>query len=94
MTDETAEARAARRAAERKATAEAVERDLAANYLAPIPADWKYAELQAEHARLRTKIQELQMMVLKGRLTPADEQTFERRLVEQIHKVEERAARQ
>jgi hypothetical protein len=50
-----------------------------------------YNELQAEHTRLRAKIMEFQGMVIQGKLDIKKAQELERRMVEQIHLVEEMA---
>lgn len=91
MTDETPEQRRARKAAEKEANAKALEAELEAQYLQPLPAKMSFAQMQAEHTRLRMKIMEFQNLVIQGKLDLKRAQEFEKRMVEQIHKVEESA---
>lgn len=89
--EETPEQRRARKAAQKAANAEALRRELEEHYLRPLPERMGFAEMQAEHTRLRAKIMEFQNMVIQGKLDHAAAQEFERRMVEQIHRVEEMA---
>ena len=91
MTEETPEQRRARKAAEREANAKAIEAELESQYLRPLPERMSFLEMQAEHGRLRTKIMEFQQLVITGKLDPKKAQEFEKRMVEQIHAVEEKA---
>lgn len=91
MTDETPEQRRARKAAEKEANAKRLQDELEAQYLRPLPDRMGFAELQAEHTRLRAKIMEFQAMVIQGKLDVKRAQEFERRMVEQIHAIEEKA---
>lgn len=91
MTDETPEQRRARKAAEKEANAKALESELESQYLRPLPDRMGFAELQAEHTRLRAKIMDFQGMVIQGKLDLKSAQEFERRIVEQIHRIEEKA---
>ena len=50
-----------------------------------------FNECQAEHTRLRMKIVEFQQLVITGKLDPKAAQEFERRMVGQVHAVEEKA---
>ena len=89
--EETAEARRARKAAEREANAKKLETELESQYLQPLPERMGFNECQAEHTRLRMKIVEFQQMVITGKLDPKKAQEFERRMVGQVHAVEEKA---
>jgi len=91
MTEETPEQRRARKAAEKEANAKALETELESQYLRPLPERMGFNELQAEHTRLRMKIMEFQQMVIQGKLDLKKSQALEKRMVEQIHAVEERA---
>lgn len=91
MTDETPEARRARKAAERAANAARIEQELVDSYLQPLPAHMGFHECQSEHTRLRSKVVEIQNLVIAGKMEIAKAQDFEKRLVGQIHQVEERA---
>ncbi|HET6405932.1 MAG TPA: hypothetical protein VFH78_14915 [Candidatus Thermoplasmatota archaeon] len=91
MTEETPEQRRARKAAEKEANAKKLEAELEAQYLRPLPERMGFAELQGEHTRLRAKIMEFQGMVIQGKLDVKRAQEFERRMVEQIHRIEEMA---
>ena len=91
MTQESAEERRARKARERAENAKRLETELESQYLQPLPPEMGFAELQAEHTRLRMKIMEFQGLVIQGKLDVKAAQEFERRMVEQIHAVEERA---
>ena len=88
---ETPEQRRARKAAEKAANAEKLRQELEADYLRPLPERMGFAELQAEHTRLRAKIMDFQNMVIQGKLDLKAAQDFEKRMVEQIHAIEERA---
>lgn len=90
-TQETPEERRARKAAEKAANADRLRQELEENYLKPLPDRMGFAEMQAEHTRLRSKIMEFQNMVIQGKLDLKASQEFEKRMVEQIHLVEERA---
>src|SRR5437763_15871263 len=50
-----------------------------------------FNECQAEHTRLRMKIVEFQQLVITGKLDPKKAQEFEKRMVGQVHAVEEKA---
>ena len=89
--DETPEQRRARKAAEREANAKRLEEELESQYLRPLPPRMGFSECQAEHTRLRMKIMEFQSMVIQGKLDVKRAQEFERRMVEQIHAIEEMA---
>ena len=91
MTDETPEARRARKAAQRGANATRLDEELADQYLRPLPDRMSFAECQAEHSRLRMKIVEIQNLVIAGKLDLARAQDMERRMVGQVHAVEEKA---
>jgi cell wall assembly regulator SMI1 len=91
MTDETPEARRARKAAERAANAARIEQELGDSFLRPLPTNMGFHDCQAEHTRLRMKVVEIQNMVIAGKMDIAKAQDFEKRLVGQIHAVEERA---
>jgi len=91
MTEETAEERRARKAAEKEANAKKLETELESQYLVPLPERMGFNELQMEHTRLRSKIMEFQNMVITGKLDVKRAQEFERRMVEQIHLIEEKA---
>ena len=91
MTEETAEQRRARKAAERDANAKKLETELESQYLQPLPEGMSFNECQAEHTRLRMKIVEFQQMVITGKLDPKKAQEFEKRMVGQVHAVEEKA---
>lgn len=88
---ETPEQRRARKAAEKAANAEALRKELEDQYLRPLPESMGFNEMQMEHTRLRAKIMEFQNMVIQGKLDLKAAQDFEKRMVEQIHQVEERA---
>jgi hypothetical protein len=89
--DETPEQRRARKAAEREENARRLESELESQYLRPLPPRMSFNECQAEHTRLRMKIVEFQQMVITGKLDPKKAQELERRMVAQIHAVEELA---
>jgi hypothetical protein len=91
MTEETPEQRRARKAAQKEANAKALEAELEGQFLRPLPERMGFAELQAEHTRLRAKIMDFQGMVITGQLDVKKAQEFERRMVEQIHRIEEKA---
>ena len=91
MTDETPEARRARKAQERAENGKRLEDELESQYLRPLPERMGFAECQAEHTRLRMKIMEFQQMVITGKLDVKVAQEMERRMVAQIHQVEEKA---
>lgn len=91
MSEETPEARRARKAAEKEANAQKLLAELEAEYLRPLPEGMGFNALQMEHTRLRAKIMEFQAMVIQGKLDLKRSQEFEKRMVEQIHQVEERA---
>ena len=88
---ETPEERRARKAREKAENAAALEKELEDQYLRPLPETMGFSELQAEHTRLRMKIMEFQQLVITGKLDVKAAQDFERRMVAQIHQVEERA---
>jgi hypothetical protein len=88
---ETPEQRRARKAAEREVNAQRLQAELEAEYLKPLPDRMSFLEMQAEHGRLRAKIMDFQNLVIQGKLDPKKAQEFERRMVEQIHHVEEKA---
>lgn len=88
---ETPEERRARKAALKEENAKRLHAELEAQYLRPLPETMGFAELQAEHTRLRMKITEFQHMVIQGQLDVKRAQEFERMMVEQVHRVEERA---
>lgn len=88
---ETPEERRARKARERTENGERLEKELEEHYLRPLPERMGFAEMQAEHTRLRMKIMEFQQMVIQGKLDHAKASALEKRMVEQIHLVEERA---
>ena len=88
---ETPEERRARKARDKAENAARLEKELEDQYLRPLPDTMGFADLQAEHTRLRMKIMEFQNMVIQGKLDLAKSQEFEKRMVEQIHQVEERA---
>ena len=89
--EETPEQRRARKAAEKEANAKALETELESQYLGPLPERMGFNELQMEHTRLRSKIMDFQGLVIQGKLDIKRAQEFERRMVEQIHKIEEKA---
>jgi hypothetical protein len=89
--DESPEQRRARKAAEREAAGRKLEEELESQYLRPLPDRMSFADCQAEHTRLRMKIVEFQSMVIQGKLDLKKAQELERRMVEQIHAVEEKA---
>ncbi|HUR68558.1 MAG TPA: hypothetical protein VM370_04870 [Candidatus Thermoplasmatota archaeon] len=91
MSEETPEQRRARKAAEKEANARALETELESQYLMPLPERMGFNDLQAEHTRLRMKIMEFQTAVIQGKLDLKRAQEFERRMVEQIHRIEEKA---
>lgn len=91
MTDETPEQRRARKAAEKEANGKRLETELESQYLQPLPTQMGFAELQAEHTRLRAKIMEFQGLVIQGKLDLKRAQDLEKRMVAQIHIVEEMA---
>lgn len=91
MTEETPEQRRARKAAEKETNAKALETELESQYLQALPERMGFNELQMEHTRLRSKIMEFQNMVITGKLDLKRAQEFERRMVEQIHRIEEKA---
>lgn len=91
MTDETPEQRRARKAAEKEANGKRLETELESQYLQPLPEQMGFNELQAEHTRLRAKIMEFQGLVIQGKLDVKKAQDLEKRMVAQIHLVEERA---
>ncbi|MHB8605651.1 MAG: hypothetical protein ACYDCK_10395 [Thermoplasmatota archaeon] len=57
----------------------------------PLADGLRFAELQAEHARLRTKIAEMQTLVITGRFDHKIAADYERRFVAVIHRIEEKA---
>lgn len=87
---ETPEERRARKAADKAANLERVTAEVEP-MLKPLPPDIGFNELQIEHGRLRQKIVEIQNLAIQGKFDFQKAQEFERVLVEQIHKVEERA---
>ncbi len=91
MTTETAEERRARKALAREENGKKLQAELEADFLKPLPEDMGFNELQMEHGRLRMKIMEFQQMVITGQLDIKTASALEKRMVEQIHEVEERA---
>jgi hypothetical protein len=91
MTDETPEQRRARKAAEKEANAKKLEDELESQYLRPLPDRMGFSECQSEHTRLRMKIMEFQQLVIQGKLDIKRAQGFEKRMVDQIHIIEEKA---
>jgi len=91
MTDETPEQRRARKAAEKEANAQKLEAELESQYLRPLPERMGFNECQMEHTRLRAKIMEFQQLVIQGKLDLKRAQDFEKRMVAQIHQIEEKA---
>lgn len=91
MSEETPEQRRARKAAEKEANGQKLQTELESQYLMPLPERMGFNELQAEHTRLRSKIMEFQGLVITGKLDVKKAQELEKRMVEQIHLVEERA---
>lgn len=91
MTDETPEQRRARKAAEKEENAKRLQAELESQYLRPLPERLSFHECQIEHTRLRSKIMEFQAMVIQGKLDLKRAQELEKRMVEQIHVVEEKA---
>lgn len=87
---ETPEERRARKAALKQANLERVTKEVEP-MLAPLPSAMGFNDLQIEHGKLRQKIVEIQQLAIQGQFDFAKAQDFERILVEQIHKVEERA---
>lgn len=88
---ETPEERRARKARMKAENAAKLQEELERDYLRPLPEQMGFNELQMEHGRLRQKIMEFQNMVIQGQLDLAKSQEFEKRMVEKIHEVEERA---
>lgn len=91
VTQESPDERRARKAREREENAQRLEAELESQYLRPLPERMGFAECQAEHSRLRMKIMDFQNLVIQGKLDIKRAQEFERRMVEQIHRVEELA---
>lgn len=91
MTDETPDQRRARKAAEKEANAKALETELESQYLQPFAERMGFNEIQAEHTRLRMKIMDFQQLVIQGKLDLKRAQDFEKRMVAQIHLIEEKA---
>lgn len=77
--------------AEKQANHARFEKDVEA-MLKPLPATMDHGSLVAEHQRLRMKIMEMQGLVIKGRFDFKLAQDYERKIVGQIHLVEERAS--
>jgi hypothetical protein len=90
MTEETQDQRRARKAAEREANARALEEELESQFLRPLPDKMGFLDLQNEHGRLRSKIMDFQNLVITGKLDHKRAQEFEKRMVEQIHLIEEK----
>jgi hypothetical protein len=88
---ETPEQRRARKAAEKAANADQLRAELEDQYLRPLPDRMGFNEMQMEHTRLRAKIMEFQNLVIQGKLDLKAAQEFEKAMVEQIHRVEEKA---
>ncbi len=88
---ETPEERRARKAQMRAENAAQLEAELERDFLQPLPEDMAFQDLQLEHQRLRMKIMEFQQLVIQGKVDLAKSQEFEKRMVEKIHVVEERA---
>ena len=91
MTTETPEERRARKAREREENGRRLEAELESQYLRPLPPRMSFHECQHEHTRLRMKIMEFQQMVIQGKLDVKKAQELEKRMVEQIHAIEEMA---
>jgi hypothetical protein len=91
MTDETPEQRRARKAAEKEANGNALEAELESQYLRPLPERMGFNECQMEHTRLRSKIMDFQQLVITGKLDLKKAQELEKRMVAQIHLIEEMA---
>lgn len=91
MSDESPEQRRARKAAEKEANAAKLESELESQYLRPLPERMSFNECQMEHTRLRSKIMEFQGLVIQGKLDLKRAQELEKRMVAQIHQIEEKA---
>lgn len=91
MTTETPEERRARKAREREENGRKLEEELESQYLRPLPERMSFHDCQFEHTRLRTKIMEFQQMVITGKLDVKKAQELEKRMVAQIHLIEEKA---
>ena len=91
MSDETPEERRARKAREREENGRKLEAELESQYLRPLPERMSFHECQSEHTRLRMKIMEFQQMVIQGKLDVRKAQELEKRMVAQIHQIEEKA---
>lgn len=91
MPEETPEERRARKAREREDNGRKLEAELESQYLRPLPERMSFHECQAEHTRLRMKIMEFQQMVIQGKLDVKKAQDLEKRMVAQIHQIEEKA---
>ncbi|HVL49076.1 MAG TPA: hypothetical protein VM889_11005 [Candidatus Thermoplasmatota archaeon] len=81
----------AKKLEERRVNTERFGEEIAALEKTPIPDAWGFPEISAEHTRLRTKIMEMQQLVIRGRFDIPKSQEYERRLVARIHQLEERA---
>ncbi|MHB8585515.1 MAG: hypothetical protein ACYDDF_06715 [Thermoplasmatota archaeon] len=84
---ESAEERRARKAAEREANHARLGAEIRA-LLNPLAPGMALADCIALHGLLRSKIVEMQQLVITGRFDPKLEAQLERQLVEQIHAVE------
>lgn len=87
----TPEEERAKKLEERRANTERFKAEVEALEKEGVPATWSFPDLAAEHTRLRTKIMEMQQLVIRGRFDIPTSQDLERRLVARIHQVEERA---
>lgn len=91
MSEESPEERRARKAREREENGRRLEAELEAQYLRPLPERMSFHECQGEHTRLRMKIMEFQQQVIQGKLDVKVAQALEKRMVDQIHVIEEKA---
>ena len=91
MPEESPEERRARKAREREENGRRLEAELESQYLRPLPERMSFHDCQHEHTRLRMKIMEFQQMVIQGKLDVKKAQDLEKRMVAQIHQVEEKA---
>lgn len=88
---ETADERRARKAREREENAQRIRAELDRDFLQPLPERMSFHDCQLEHTRLRAKIMEMQTLVVQGKLDVKREQDLEKLMVEQVHRVEEKA---
>lgn len=89
--DDPARLERLRKKAEEKAANHAAFARIVEEMTRPLRPGLSLGELQAEHGRLRTRIMEMQQLVITGRFDHKLAQEHERALVAQIHKVEEAA---